>query len=408
MAMNTYAKVHSSTPTRTMEIATDTFPLHLYLQKEAACAYVRLQNSLTLTWTGVNRTGSQRSHLKQLQHLVRDLGVHELMLKHDECDVNNPGDVIVMHETFTDPEAYRNFLSVDEFPIQVFTDGSKRNSRVGSAYRIKVAGEVRHDLGFRLPDRCSVYQAELSAIRYAAKKIADKEYEGAAVFFVDSQAAMLGLQSGRILSQVVLDTITEVLRLPNVRFVCVKSHSGVEDNERVDELAKEATLRDIVCNTPIPKQEIKAVVLEALRATWNEQWNEYDEARMSKKWYGTQDKYRAKEVCALSQLKLGRFIRIISGHNALNYYSYALDSTFSPACRLCGMADETFHHLATECSATLQARNEFFGDKDILENMSWEIDELLDFSYSDQINPLLDPNDVHHIGLVDSESDGND
>ena len=65
------------------------------------------------------------------------------------------------------------------------------------------------------------------------------------------------------------------------------------------------------------------------------------------------------------------------------------------------MTDETFHHLATECPATLQSRNKFFGDKNILENMSREIDELLDFSYSEQINPLLDPNDVHHIELVD-------
>ena len=35
MGMNTYAQVHLSTPTQTMEILSDTFPLDLYLQKEA-------------------------------------------------------------------------------------------------------------------------------------------------------------------------------------------------------------------------------------------------------------------------------------------------------------------------------------------------------------------------------------
>ena len=408
MAMNTYAKVHSSTPTRAMELITDTFPLKLYLQKEATCAYVRLQDCLTLTWTGVNRSGSQRSHLKSLQHLVRDLGVHEIMLQRDTCDTNNPGDVVVMHDTFADREAYRNFLSLDEYPIQVFTDGSKMNGRVGSAFRIKSIDGILHDSSFRLPDRCSVYQAELSAIRYAAKKISDRGYVGSVVFFVDSQAAMLGLQSARIQSQVVLDTILEVNKLQDARFVWVKSHSGIEDNDAVDELAKAATRSEVVRDTPIPKQEIKSVVLEALRAIWNEEWNEYGEARMSKKWYGNQDKYRAKEACALSRLKLGRLIRIITGHNALNYYSYVLDHTFSPACRLCKMADETFHHLATECPMTLRDRDDHFGDKDILTNMSWDIQELLNFSYSDLINPLLDPNDVHHIELVDTESDGED
>ena len=72
------------------------------------------------------------------------------------------------------------------------------------------------------------------------------------------------------------------------------------------------------------------------------------------------------------------------------------------------MADETFHHLATECLMTLRDRDDHFGDKDILTNMSWDIQELLNFSYSDLINPLLDPNDVHHIELVDTESDGED
>ena len=111
----------------------------------------------------------------------------------------------------------------------------------------------------------------------------------------------------------------------------------------------------------------------------------------------------AKEAFALLRLKLGRLIRIISGHNALNYYSHVPDHTFSPACRLCGMADETFHHLAMDCSGTLQVCTQFFGDKNILENMSCGVAEMLEFSYSDVLNPLLDPNDVHNIKLMDTD-----
>ena len=406
--MNTYAKVHSSSPTRKMELITDTFPLKLYLMKEAACAYVRLQNNLTLRWTGINRSGSQRSHLKSLQHLVRDVGVHELMLQQDECDANNPADIKILYDSFADPLYHRRLLSTPEFPLHIFRDGSKQDGRVGCAYRICTETEILKDLNFCIPNRCSVFQAELSAIQYAAKKVVLKKYEGSITFFVDSQAAMQSLRTGRVRSQLVLDTILAVEKLERpVQFVWVKSHSGVEHNEAVDELAKEATKLDRVWHSPIPKSEIKAVVLDTLRAQWNEEWNEeYEEARMSKKWYSSQDKYRAKEACRLSRLKLGRFIRAITGHNALKYYNHVLDPTLSPACRLCMNADETFHHLATDCTATAEARCEFFGDKDIMTNMDWEIEELLDFSYSPLINPLFDPNNVHDIRLTDTESEG--
>ena len=101
-------------------------------------------------------------------------------------------------------------------------------------------------------------------------------------------------------------------------------------------------------------------------------------------------------------------MRIVTDLNALNYYSHVLNPTFSPACRFCLNADETFHHLALECPATLQTRREFFEDRDITTKMDWKVDEILDFSYSDQINPLLDSNNVHDIRLTDSESEGKD
>ena len=220
---------------------------------------------------------------------------------------------------------------------------------------------------------------------------------------------MQGLRTGRIRSQVVLDTILSIMSLDRlVQFVWVKAHSGIADNEAADDLAKQAVDIDRVMETPIPKNEIKAVVLDSLRAAWNARWNEYDEARMSKYWYGNQDKFRAKEVCNLSRLQLGRFVRIITGHNALRYFNHVLDNSLSPACRLCSNADETFHHLATECTGTRHLRRQFFGDRDILQNMEWDVHEVLEFSYADEINTLLDPNNVHDIRLVDTDSDGDD
>ena len=68
--------------------------------------------------------------------------------------------------------------------------------------------------------------------------------------------------------------------------------------------------------------------------------------------------------------------------------------------------DETFHHLALDCPGTRQLRQQFFGNEDILHNMAWDVHTVLEFSYAEEINELLDPNDVHEIRLDDTGSEG--
>ena len=77
---------------------------------------------------------SQRSHLKSLQYLVRDLGVHELMLQQDECDANNLADIMIQYDSFADPLYHCRLLNMPEYPLHIFTVGSKQDGRVGCAY----------------------------------------------------------------------------------------------------------------------------------------------------------------------------------------------------------------------------------------------------------------------------------
>lgn len=55
LALSAYTMFPKSLPTRGLELILDTFPLHLWLEKEALSSYVRLAKQLQLDWSGRNR-----------------------------------------------------------------------------------------------------------------------------------------------------------------------------------------------------------------------------------------------------------------------------------------------------------------------------------------------------------------
>ena len=404
LGISMYAKVHRSSPSRGLEVITDTFPLDLYLQKEAVCAYVRLQNVLTLTWTGLDRRNPrQRSHLLMLQHAVTDHGIHRLMIDMDVCNLPKPAALFSIQTlTFRHREAYREFESS---VCRVYTDGSKLNGRVGSAFVVFIQNTCIYTRSFRLPDRSTVFQAEISAIREAARYISSRQVPWPIVFFVDSQAALLALNKEQITSQVVMDSLTALNAINSpVHLVWVPAHSGVYGNEMADNLAKSATSFVDILDIPIPKIEIRNMVLDSLRVVWHNIWQEYPAARMTKYFFPRTDKLKSKQAMKLSRLQLGRFIRIITGHNQLRYYQSKITPTLSPLCRFCSEKVETFHHFVFECPSLFFSRRQIFLDTPPDTDMHWVVQEVLDFSYLQHINVLLDPNSVHTIVLTDSES----
>ena len=78
--------------------------------------------------------------------------------------------------------------------------------------------------------------------------------------------------------------------------------------------------------------------------------------RMSKVFYKSPDKQKAKYILKLSSYNAGRMVRLLSGHNNLGYFQNLLNPDVSPTCRLCEEETETFEHWITECPVLRQAR----------------------------------------------------
>ena len=87
--------------------------------------------------------------------------------------------------------------------INVFTDGSKTQQHVGSGYTIKRGSNTVVENSYKLPNDCTVFQAEIYAIKMAMQELnghilnSDKYIK----IFSDSRAAIQALDSNIVSSQ---------------------------------------------------------------------------------------------------------------------------------------------------------------------------------------------------------------
>ena len=391
MAMNTYTPFPRSSPTRLVEILTDTFPLDLYVRKEGLCAFIRLNGGLPLDWEGVDDTVRTHniSHRKFWIDLKSKLDLNDItMIPSDYCFSRLPGlgNIIVNLESFS---GHADFL--EHTDVNVFTDGSKSDFGVGSAFRILINNEIYRQESFSLPSYSSVFQAEIHAIFKAAESLLMIPGDMKIKFFVDSQAALRALCSNEVTSKIVkkaLDYLSETVN--DKEFVWIKSHSGNEHNDAVDQLAKDASLEPDPSEDISPsKTYIRNLVIEKLRTCWDEQWTEYEAGRQSKIFYTKQDKKRAKEACLLTRRKLSRLIRIVTGHNGLLYHQHNIENSIDPTCRYCEDNIESFSHFLLECPAFDADRQDIFQGRNLVATMDWKIEELLRFSFLEKVNDAL-------------------
>ena len=274
------------------------------------------------------------------------------------------------------------------------------NDRVGAAYVFYEVKNFVAEQSFRLPNYCTVFQAEIKAINEAAKRLTlDQNYKYVR-FFIDSQAAILALESRIITSKLVSETIRSLNIASlgrNITLHWTKAHVGTLGNERADEGAKKGGLLPVPDDTRLPKAERKQRIESYFYNKWETEWANYHKARMTKLFYIKPDKNQAKYVLKLGRLEMSRFIKIITGHNGLFYFKHKVDSIINPICRFCLEADETFYHLATECPVHWAKRTEFFLDILPTTNSKWSVRALLDFSQAPGIREAIEGQTNLHL-----------
>jgi ribonuclease HI len=132
----------------------------------------------------------------------------------------------------------------DDSVLQLWTDGacSGNPGPAGAGALIREGGEIVHQISEYLGEGTNNI-AELMAILLGLRAVGDRSRS--IDLMTDSSYCIGVLSKGwkaKANQELIAELRAEVSRFSDLRFVKVAGHAGVPDNERVDELAREAIL----------------------------------------------------------------------------------------------------------------------------------------------------------------------
>lgn len=261
-------------------------------------------------------------------------------------------------------EAVSRCQKAQETEMQIFTDASMKNGRVGYGILCDAKGlakcEIQHLIG--TSDTINIYIAELGAIleavEWAERFLRASPGRQGATVYSDSMAALRAIANPRHQSgQSLVRHIVAVLRRSptlgtNIQLAWIPGHVGVPGNEAAHRLAATAVSSDKVMTAPTWfRHRYKSVILGGLEQTqWavrsSSEWTtgrrlkEVDSALPGKHVKILYDPLTRAEAHVLSQLR--------TGHSKLRGFLARIKVEDNGQCE-CGQGLEDTRHFLLHC-----------------------------------------------------------
>ena len=228
----------------------------------------------------------------------------------------------------------------------IFTDGSKTITSVGCAY---ICGVRR--AGFRLHDMCSVFTAELNAIREALKYILQCR-GGSYMVCSDSKSALQAIHVLYSPHHLVVNIQCYLAKLHlrgyTVKFCWTPGHVGIEGNEQADLAAKMAADLDDTDFDLVPVPDVNNAFKNHMVKLGQACWDALHNNKLRRVMPSLSVKVRPPTT-QLSRREEVVLTRVRIGHTYLTH-AYLFDQNkIAPKCDTCDVV-LTVHHLLAECS----------------------------------------------------------
>lgn len=232
--------------------------------------------------------------------------------------------------------------------VQIFTDASKEPAgKTGVAVYIP---KYNVTIQKRTSNHLSIFSAEMMAIILALQWVEEvKPYKS--VICSDSMSSLTSIQTGKsACRQDLLDEVHQMIfRITQqklvLHFTWVPAHTGIEGNEKADELAKEALKAEQEVQVPLSKSEFKTIIKHGIHKLWQDKWDKGEKGRHL---YSIQQTVTVKKISSLSRQEETWFTRLRLGHTGLNSGLHIMGKHETGMCPYC-TETETVKHVLLTC-----------------------------------------------------------
>ncbi|KAL5269289.1 hypothetical protein ACHWQZ_G002940 [Mnemiopsis leidyi] len=153
---------------------------------------------------------------------------------------------------------------VGTYGIRLSTDQEliEHNSRTSSMKHLNNNNTILHEDSLNLPNSCTVYQAELTAITYACRQLTNYTNKHIIIWTdsLSSSNSLTTLITKNSTVKYCLDILNQIGAHNQVELRWIKAHSGLWGNERANELAKHRTTSTTTIARPIPQAYINKLI----------------------------------------------------------------------------------------------------------------------------------------------------
>jgi ribonuclease HI len=247
------------------------------------------------------------------------------------------------------------------YTTEEYTGGFKIGDNVGAAGIIFVNGKLVQQLKFKLQRHCSNNQAEQIAILKVLEKSEElqdgQDNDKHAAIYTDSKITLDLLQNKLKPNRLIEFIRNKIIALTHLKWIIyfgwVKGHAGIEGNELVDRLAKEAAVEDgPVVYDKIPREVIITREKENGLHMWQQQWTNTGKGAVTKAFFlSVRNRLRQKIPI------FPEFTTVVTGHGKLKSYFYRYGLTDDLMC-LCEEEEQTVEHLILCCKKLNNQKNE--------------------------------------------------